>query len=193
MSDLHTLGVAELAAAIASKQTSSVEAAQHLLARAKQHASLGAYLAFNEDATLAQARAADARIADNAGARDICIATGVPAGNVGNASIVQLNAQIPALFGGNPNLGEETGTSWTVGAVFQPSFVPGLTITADYFNIEVDDFITVAGGSLQGLINLCYSGNDINSVLCDPFRGIRNADGAIDVDAPPLVGGINAA
>ena len=132
-------------------------------------------------------------IAANPGSRDLCIATGVPAGNVGNAAIVQLNAQIPALFGGNPNLGEETGTSWTVGAVFQPSFVPGLTITADYFNIEVDDFITVAGGSLQGLINLCYSGNDINSVLCDPFRGIRNADGAIDVDAPPLVGGINAA
>ena len=61
--DLHQMGVAQLAAAIASKHTSSVEAAQHLLARAKQHASLGAYLAFNEDATLAQARAADARIA----------------------------------------------------------------------------------------------------------------------------------
>ncbi|MDP3835786.1 MAG: Asp-tRNA(Asn)/Glu-tRNA(Gln) amidotransferase subunit GatA [Hydrogenophaga sp.] len=63
MNDLHTLGVAELAAAIAGKQTSSVEAAQHLLARAKQHAALGAWLAFNEDATLAQARAADARVA----------------------------------------------------------------------------------------------------------------------------------
>lgn len=63
MSDLHTLGVAELATAIADKKTSSVEAAQHLLARAKQHAALGAYLAFNEEATLAQARAADARIA----------------------------------------------------------------------------------------------------------------------------------
>ncbi len=63
MSDLHTLGVTELATAIANKQTSSVEAAQHLLARAKQFASLGAYLAFNEEATLAQARAADARIA----------------------------------------------------------------------------------------------------------------------------------
>ncbi len=63
MSDLHTLGVTELANAIANKQTSSVEAAQHLLARAKQFASLGAYLAFNEEATLAQARAADARIA----------------------------------------------------------------------------------------------------------------------------------
>ena len=132
-------------------------------------------------------------IAANAGSRAICIGTGVPAGNVGNAAVVQLNAQIPALFGGNPNLGEETGTSWTVGAVFQPDFLPGLTITADYFNIEVEDFITLAGGSLQGLMNLCYGGGDLNSVLCDPFRGIRNNDGAIDVDAPPLVAGINAA
>lgn len=63
MNDLHILGVSELAAAIADKKTSSVEAAQHLLARAKQHSALGAYLSFNEEATLAQARAADARIA----------------------------------------------------------------------------------------------------------------------------------
>ena len=63
MKAIHDMGVTELAAAIAGKQTSSVEAAQHLLARAKQFAALGAYLAFNEDATLAQARSADARIA----------------------------------------------------------------------------------------------------------------------------------
>jgi aspartyl-tRNA(Asn)/glutamyl-tRNA(Gln) amidotransferase subunit A len=61
--DIHQMGVAELAAAIVDKKTSSVEAAQHLLARAKQHAGLGAYLAFNEDATLAQAKTADARLA----------------------------------------------------------------------------------------------------------------------------------
>ncbi|MDC8754057.1 TonB-dependent receptor [Erythrobacter sp. sf7] len=132
-------------------------------------------------------------IGANAGSAAICQAHGVPAGNVGNAAVVQLNAQIPALFGGNPNLGEETGTSWTAGIVLQPTFVPGLTITADYFNIEVEDFITVAGGSLQGLMNLCYSGGNATSVLCQPFIGIRNADGAITVDAPPLVSGINAA
>ena len=63
MKALHDMGVLELATAIANKETSSVEATQHLLARAKQFASLGAYLAFNEDAALAQARAADARIA----------------------------------------------------------------------------------------------------------------------------------
>lgn len=61
--DLHHMGVAELAAAIAGKKTSSAEATQHLLARARQHDSLGAWLAFNDDASLAQARAADARIA----------------------------------------------------------------------------------------------------------------------------------
>jgi aspartyl-tRNA(Asn)/glutamyl-tRNA(Gln) amidotransferase subunit A len=61
--DLHQMGVAELATAIADKKTSGVEAAQHLLARAKQHAGLGAYLSFNEDVTLAQAKAADARVA----------------------------------------------------------------------------------------------------------------------------------
>ena len=73
--DLHQMGVAQLAAAIASKHTSSVEAAQHLLARAKQHAGLGAYLTFNEDATLAQARAADARVA--AGEAGVSIGEGI--------------------------------------------------------------------------------------------------------------------
>ena len=61
--DLHQMGVAELATAIAEKKTSAVEVAQHLLARAKANNALGAYLAFNEGATLAQARAADARVA----------------------------------------------------------------------------------------------------------------------------------
>jgi aspartyl-tRNA(Asn)/glutamyl-tRNA(Gln) amidotransferase subunit A len=56
------MDVAGLASALAEKQLSSVEAATDLLARARQHARLGAYLALNEDATLAQARAADARL-----------------------------------------------------------------------------------------------------------------------------------
>jgi outer membrane receptor protein involved in Fe transport len=133
-------------------------------------------------------------IAQNPGAAATCIATGVPAGNVGGGQAVQLNAQIPALFGGNPDLGEETSTSWTAGVVLQPSFLSGLTITADYYNIEVEDFITIAGGGLQGLLNLCYgTAQDVNSPLCRPFVGIRDADGRIDVGNPPLIGGINAA
>ena len=62
-SELHDLGIAQLTSALRSKQVSAVEAAQHFLARARQHQNLGAYVAMNEDATLAQARAQDAALA----------------------------------------------------------------------------------------------------------------------------------
>ncbi len=61
--DLHDLSVAQLAAKLQQREVSSVEAAQHFLARAKAHQDLGAYVHINEDVTLAQAKAADAAIA----------------------------------------------------------------------------------------------------------------------------------
>lgn len=71
---LHDLTVAQLAAKLRAKEVSAVEAAQHFLARGAQHAALGAYLDVREDVTLAQARAADARIA----AGDTAPLLGVP-------------------------------------------------------------------------------------------------------------------
>ncbi len=68
MTTLHTLGVAQLAQHLAAKKVSAVEAAQHYLARMQQHTALGAFLAVDEDVTLAQARAADARRATGAAA-----------------------------------------------------------------------------------------------------------------------------
>jgi aspartyl-tRNA(Asn)/glutamyl-tRNA(Gln) amidotransferase subunit A len=61
--DLHDLTVAELAAKLRAKDVSAVEVARHFLDRAATHESLGAYLATDPDVTLAQAKAADARIA----------------------------------------------------------------------------------------------------------------------------------
>ncbi len=63
MSALHDLTVAELAAKLRSKEVSAVEAAGHFLGRVRAQEALGAFLATDEEATLAQARAADARIA----------------------------------------------------------------------------------------------------------------------------------
>ena len=51
-SELHKLGVAELAAKLAARDVSSTEITRHLLARAQAHDSLGAYLALNEEASL---------------------------------------------------------------------------------------------------------------------------------------------
>jgi aspartyl-tRNA(Asn)/glutamyl-tRNA(Gln) amidotransferase subunit A len=74
MSELHELGVAQLAAKLRAKEVSALEVAQHFVARGKQHASLGAYIATDEAVTLAQARAADQRLA----AGDAAPLLGVP-------------------------------------------------------------------------------------------------------------------
>ena len=60
---LHDLGVHSLAQVLAAKQVSAVDVAQHFLQRSQAHAELGAYVAIQSETTMAQARAADARIA----------------------------------------------------------------------------------------------------------------------------------
>jgi aspartyl-tRNA(Asn)/glutamyl-tRNA(Gln) amidotransferase subunit A len=59
----HTLGAAELAGSLRRREFSAVELAQHFLVRCEAQASLGAFLAMDPEVTLAQARAADERIA----------------------------------------------------------------------------------------------------------------------------------
>jgi aspartyl-tRNA(Asn)/glutamyl-tRNA(Gln) amidotransferase subunit A len=60
---IHDLTVAQLARQLRAKEISAVEVARHFMARGAAHESLGAYLATHEEVTLAQAKAADARIA----------------------------------------------------------------------------------------------------------------------------------
>jgi len=67
--DLHTLGVSALSALLREHKLGAVEAAQHFLARAQAHQNLGAFVSIDEEATLAQARAADALIAQGKGGR----------------------------------------------------------------------------------------------------------------------------
>ncbi|CAA2100653.1 Glutamyl-tRNA(Gln) amidotransferase subunit A [Variovorax paradoxus] len=61
--ELHQLSVVALAKALAERKVSAVEASQAFLGRMKAHESLGTFVDVNEEATLAQARAADALIA----------------------------------------------------------------------------------------------------------------------------------
>ena len=61
--ELHDLDVAQLSARLAAGDVSSVEVTQHFLARIQQNDHLGAFLTLDADISLAQARAADARLA----------------------------------------------------------------------------------------------------------------------------------
>lgn len=125
--------------------------------------------------------------------RALCIATGVPAGSVFGA--IQPNSQAEGIFGGNPNLQEETSDTFTAGAVFRPSFIPRLNMTLDYFNIRVNNFISTLGGGLGGTLDLCYNViRDAGSIYCQTVASGRDpATGIIGAPNPPLILNANVA
>lgn len=111
--------------------------------------------------------------------RALCIANGVPAANVFQR-VVQPAAQIQANFGGNPNLSEETSDTFTVGAVFRPTFIPRLNVTVDYYNIKVQDAISTFGGGLNSALQLCFTvAQDLTNPICSIFNGARGPTGAL--------------
>jgi outer membrane receptor protein involved in Fe transport len=92
-----------------------------------------------------------------------CRAAGIPA-----TYDFVYNSSLEILSGGNPALVEETSDSLTVGAVFQPRFAPGLTLSVDYFDIEVEDVITAP--TAQQIVNACYDAADLNNQFCALFQ-----------------------
>lgn len=98
----------------------------------------------------------NARLANEAALRALCVATGVPAGALGSGSIpAPSSGQIQSTQGGNPLLDPETATTITAGVLVRPDFVPGLTISADWYSIKVKDAITTP--SVLDVVNGCYS------------------------------------
>lgn len=87
-----------------------------------------------------------------------CIAEGVPP-----EGIDQFNSQIRGLFGGNPNLQPEDGTTRTLGLVYSPSWVQGLNFTLDWWKIELTNGL--ANVSVNTVLSRCYREN--NPVSCD--------------------------
>ncbi len=69
-----------------------------------------------------------------------------------------------SLTGGNPNLEEETSDSWTVGTVLEPSFVPGLRISLDYWNISIDGAINAI--PIQQIVDKCVDSDTLDNAFC---------------------------
>ncbi len=87
-----------------------------------------------------------------------CIASGVPAGLVGAASLDSPAGQYSFLQGGNPDLTPEESDTQSFGVVFQPRFAPGLAITVDYFDIQIDNTITIFNA--VNTWTACYGNGD---------------------------------
>ena len=86
-----------------------------------------------------------------------CLAQGL---TVGQFVAPNPASQYNGLIGGNPNLVPEVADTYTAGVVLQPTFLPGLAISVDYFNIKLT-------GAIQGV------GADTILAVCtasaDPF------------------------
>jgi iron complex outermembrane recepter protein len=74
--------------------------------------------------------------------------TGTP-GGTGNCTFTA----IVVSGGAGPTLRPEKAHTWTLGADFAPVFLPGLKLSASYFNIKIDDrIVRIQAGSLGGIL-----------------------------------------
>src|SRR4029077_3477426 len=58
---------------------------------------------------------------------------------------LQTEPQIEERVIGNPNLHPEVAYEWTYGAVYSPKWVKGLTLSADWWHIDMRDIVTALG------------------------------------------------
>ncbi len=106
-----------------------------------------------------------------------CAAAGVPANFINNTARA---GSTEYLSGGNPDLGAETSRSWTYGLVLQPSFIPGLAITADYYDIKIGNVI--APVDAQTILDACYDASSLDNQFCQLINP-RQANGEFALPA----------
>jgi len=100
---------------------------------------------------------------------DNCIADGLP------ATFSITSSQATGNEGGNPDLDPETSDSWNIGVVIAPDAIPTLSVTLDWFNIEIDNAIGSAG--TDNIISGCYNSPTFpNDPLCDLIEGPTSVD-----------------
>ena len=114
-----------------------------------------------------------------------CIATGVPAQNVGSSALDSPAGQYNFLQGGVPSLTPEKSDTQSYGIVFTPRFAPGLGITVDYFDIRIDNTISTFGA--PNTWTACYANND--QAACSRIH--RDAVGTLWVGNIPYVEDLN--
>lgn len=98
--------------------------------------------------------------------RGNCQAAGVP------ANYVQPGNTILTTSGGNAQLRPEDATSVTAGVVWTPTFLSGLTLTADYYNIRITNAIQRVAGSTK--LAICYNTPGLAHPFCDASNFTRN-------------------
>lgn len=99
--------------------------------------------------------------------------------------------QYNQLTGGNPALNPEEATTFTVGFVATPSFLPGLNLSVDYYDIEISEAISSVGSSVT--TDLCYFQADADAcgrITRNPGNGAIWTGAGLVQDLNLNIGGI---
>lgn len=108
----------------------------------------------------------------NANLTAVCIAQGATAAQIAAGSIQDPAAgQANATGGGNPLLNPEVADTFTIGTVFAPTFLPGFSMTVDYFNVKVN--AAVSQPTPSDVMNPCFqnlSATSATSTACTSIR-----------------------
>jgi outer membrane receptor protein involved in Fe transport len=94
-----------------------------------------------------------------------CISQGVPA----DGSYEQINSQIRITVCSNPNLTPETSDSITAGLVYSPSWIDGLDITLDFYNIELTNTVSSVGS--QTILDACANSLSLCNLITRTSAG----------------------
>lgn len=114
--------------------------------------------------TATSSRAQDSRCRADAG-----IASRIASEGVYTPTQLEIQ-QITGFNRGNPDLQEERADTFTIGTVLTPSFIDNLSLTVDYFDIDIKD--AISGVPRNYAIQQCYvSGEFCNLMSRDPLSG----------------------
>ena len=112
---------------------------------------------------------------------------------LGTTGSPESNANAITSSRGNPTLSPEFGDTFTLGAVYQPSWLQGFSVSADYYSIIITNAIASAGAAT--ILNQCQQGNKAFCTLVarniDPTSfGAGNTIGPITVleNSPQNIG-----
>ena len=104
-----------------------------------------------------------------------CVASGLDPSLYG--LVAEDAGQLQQLTGGSVVLQPEQSDTYTVGAVIRPAAITGLSLSVDYFNISVDDFIDSIPP--QSILDGCLTGTP-DPTFCNLIT--RDALGGLQVD-----------
>ncbi|MGI2107676.1 TonB-dependent receptor domain-containing protein [Shewanella frigidimarina] len=94
-----------------------------------------------------------------------CQAAGL--GNGWNPSAEWYQGNRPGINSGNVDLKAETSNDYTIGAVYTPNYIEGLSITVDYWSFEISDAIEYI--EVGTAVRYCYDSASLDNVYCNRF------------------------